>query len=209
MEDRAADEVALRRNRLRAQPDLTLLGDDGILAANAGNGQTESTELPSAWGMKNAVTTSTASYTQRIDHIDRRIIGELIEDGRVSLAELGRRVSLSPPAVAERVKRLEQSGIITGYRADVDLQKLGYELTAIVRIKPSPGQLPRIPELAAQIPEIGECHRITGEDCFYLEVHLHSIDELGGLLDRFLVHGQTTTSIVNGTPIPGRLPPLG
>jgi Lrp/AsnC family leucine-responsive transcriptional regulator len=83
-------------------------------------------------------------------------------------------------------------------------------LTAIVRIKPSPGQLSRIPELAEQIPEVGECHRITGEDCFYLKIHLHSIDELSSLLDRFLVlvHGQTTTSIVNGTPIPGGTPPL-
>ena len=145
---------------------------------------------------------------QRLDPTDRRIIGELVEDGRISLAELGRRVSLSPPAVAERVKRLEQNGVITGYRAAIDLRKLGYQLTAIVRIKPSPGQLPKIPELAEQIPEIGECHRITGEDCFYLEVHLHAIDELSGLLDRFLVYGQTTTSIVNDTPISRRMPPL-
>jgi Lrp/AsnC family leucine-responsive transcriptional regulator len=143
-----------------------------------------------------------------LDPIDRKIIGELIEDGRVSLAELGRRVNLSPPAVAERVKRLEENGVITGYRAEIDVRKLGYQLTAIVRIKPSPGQLPRIPELAEQIPEVAECHRITGEDCFYLKIHLHSIDELSGLLDRFLVHGQTTTSIVNGTPIPGRTPPI-
>jgi Lrp/AsnC family transcriptional regulator, leucine-responsive regulatory protein len=139
---------------------------------------------------------------------DRKIIGELLSDGRVSLAELGRRVNLSPPAVAERVKRLEQSGIITGYRADIDLRKLGYPLTAIARVKPSPGRLARIPELAEQIPEVGECHRITGEDCFYLKIHLRSIDELSELLDRFLVHGQTTTSIVNDTPIPGRPPPL-
>lgn len=159
--------------------------------------------------MNDAIVPSSSANVQRLDETDRRIIGELVEDGRVSLAELGRRVSLSPPAVAERVKRLEQDGVITGYRAEVDLGKLGYQLTAIVRIRPSPGQLPKIPELAEQIPEIGECHRITGEDCFYLEVHLHSIDELSGLLDRFLVYGQTTTSIVNGTPIPGRMPPIG
>jgi Lrp/AsnC family transcriptional regulator, leucine-responsive regulatory protein len=143
-----------------------------------------------------------------IDGTDRKIIGELVEDGRMSLAELGRRVNLSPPAVAERVKRLEQSGIVTGYRAEVDLRKLGYRLTAIVRVKPSPGQLSRIPELAEQIPEVAECLRITGEDCFYLKIHLRSIDELSGLLDRFLVHGQTTTSIVNGTPIAERTPPI-
>ena len=145
----------------------------------------------------------------RIDATDRKIIAELTSDGRVSLAELGRRVSLSSPAVAERVQRLERAGIITGYRAELDLRRLGYQLTAIVRIKPAPGQLPRIPELAAEIPEVGECHRITGEDCFFLKVHLRSIDDLGGLLDRFLVYGETTTSLVNATPIARRDPPLG
>jgi len=159
--------------------------------------------------MSNGLPASEASKAVRIDETDRRIIGELVEDGRLSLAELGRRVSLSPPAVAERVKRLEQTGVITGYHAEVDLSKLGYLLTAIVRVRPSPGQLPKIPELADQIPQVGECHRITGEDCFYLTLHLHTIDELSGLLDRFLVHGQTVTSIVNGTPIPRRTPPLG
>ena len=158
--------------------------------------------------MKNELPGGLTANMPRIDPTDRKIIGELLEDGRISLAELGRRVNLSPPAVAERVRRLEQNGVVTGYRAEIDVRKLGYQLTAIVRIKPSPGQLPRIPELADQIPEVGECHRITGEDCFYLKIHLRSIDELSGLLDRFLVHGQTTTSIVNDTPITGRTPPI-
>jgi Lrp/AsnC family leucine-responsive transcriptional regulator len=70
------------------------------------------------------------------------------------------------------------------------------------------GQLPRIPELAAEIRQVSECHRITGEDCFYLRVYLRSIDELSSLLDRFLAHGETTTSIINASPIPGRAPPL-
>jgi Lrp/AsnC family transcriptional regulator, leucine-responsive regulatory protein len=144
----------------------------------------------------------------KLDDTDRRIVGELLVDGRVSLAELGRRVSLSSPAVAERVRRLEQAGVITGYRAEIDPRMLGYQLTAIVRVKPAPGQLPRIPELAAEIPQVGECHRITGEDCFYLKVHLRTIDELSGLLDRFLAYGETTTSIVNASPIPRRDPPL-
>jgi Lrp/AsnC family transcriptional regulator, leucine-responsive regulatory protein len=150
----------------------------------------------------------TQSKRQLLDQTDRRIVTELVTDGRLSFAELGRRVSLSPPAVAERVDRLERAGVITGYRATVDPRALGYELEAIVRIKPAARQLPRIPELAAEIPEISECHRITGDDCFFLKVHLRSIDDLAGLLDRFLVYGETTTSIVNGTPIPHRAPPI-
>jgi Lrp/AsnC family transcriptional regulator, leucine-responsive regulatory protein len=144
----------------------------------------------------------------RMDAVDRKIVGELLEDGRISLAELGRRVNLSSPAVAERVKRLEQTGVVLGYRAEIDPRAFGYQLTAIVRVRPAPGQLPKIPELAATIPEVIECLRITGEDCFYLKVLLRSIDELSGLLDRFLVYGQTTTSIVNDSPIPRRDPPL-
>ena len=158
--------------------------------------------------MKNGLSRADGANLPRIDATDRKIIGELTTDGRVSFAELGRRVSLSSPAVAERVQRLERAGVITGYRAEIDPRTLGYQLTAIVRIKPAPGQLPRIPELAAQIPEIGECHRITGEDCFYLKIHLRSIDELSAVLDRFLIYGETTTSLINASPIPRRDPPL-
>jgi Lrp/AsnC family transcriptional regulator, leucine-responsive regulatory protein len=158
--------------------------------------------------MKNETSTQNGVNLPRLDGVDRKIIGELLAEGRIPLAELGRRVSLSSPAVAARVQRLERAGVITGYRAEIDPRTLGYHLTAIVRIKPGPGQLPRIPELAAEIPEISECHRITGEDCFYLKVYLRSIDELSGLLDRFLVYGQTTTSIVNASPIPRRDPPV-
>jgi Lrp/AsnC family transcriptional regulator, leucine-responsive regulatory protein len=158
--------------------------------------------------MKNGVRSHNGVVIPSLDATDRRIIGELTQDARVPFAELGRRVSLSPPAVAERVKRLERSGVITGYRAELDPRKLGYQLTAIVRVKPAPGQLPRIPELAGEIPQVSECHRITGEDCFYLKVYLRSIDELSTLLDRFLAYGETTTSIVNASPIPARQPPL-
>jgi Lrp/AsnC family leucine-responsive transcriptional regulator len=132
----------------------------------------------------------------------------LQQNARISFAELGRRVSLSSPAVAERVQRLERAGVITGYRAELDPRALGYPLTAIVRVKPAPGRLAKIPELALELPEVGECHRITGEDCFYLKVHLRSIEELSTLLDRFLEFGETTTSLVNASPIPRRDPPL-
>jgi Lrp/AsnC family leucine-responsive transcriptional regulator len=144
-----------------------------------------------------------------VDELDHKIIGELSADGRITVAELGRRVNLSPPAVGERVRRLEQSGVITGYRAELDLRLLGYPLIAIVRVKPAPGRLATVAGLAQEIPEVVECHRITGEDCFFLKVALRSIDELGSLLDRFLDYGETTTSIVNASPVPPRDPPLG
>ena len=143
-----------------------------------------------------------------MDDLDRKILGVLVRDGRVTVAELGRRVNLSPPAVGERVRRLEQSGVITGYRAHLDLRLLGYPLIAIVRVKPAPGRLATVAGLAQEIPEVVECHRITGEDCFFLKVALRSIDELGTLLDRFLDYGETTTSIVNASPVPPRDPPL-
>jgi len=134
-----------------------------------------------------------------LDATDRKIIGELMANGRVSFAELGRRVSLSSPAVTERIQRLERAGLITGYRAEIDPRLLGFSMTAIVRVKPAAGQLQRIPALALEIPEVGECHRITGEDCFYLKIHLRSLDELSDILDRFLTYGETTTSLINAS----------
>jgi Lrp/AsnC family transcriptional regulator, leucine-responsive regulatory protein len=142
-----------------------------------------------------------------LDPIDQKIISELSTNGRISFAELGRRTNLSSPAVTERVRRLEQAGVITGYRADVDPRALGYQLTAIVRVKPAVRQLAKIAELAAEIPQIEECLRITGEDCFYIKLHLGSIEELPSVLDEFLLYGETTTSIVNATPVPRRDPP--
>lgn len=140
--------------------------------------------------------------------IDSKIIGELAADGRIPLAELGRRVHLSPPAVAERVQRLDDGGVITGYRAVIDPRALGYTLMAIIRIRPAPGRVTRILELVLEIPEVVECHRMTGEDCFYVKVWLREIDDLSALLDRFQPYGETTTSIVNASPVPHRYPPM-
>jgi len=157
--------------------------------------------------MNNGKTSVGDSDFPLLDAIDHRIISELSTDGRVSFAELGRRTNLSSPAVTERVKRLEQAGVITGYRAEVDPRALGYQLTAIVRVKPAVRQLTKIAELAAEIPEVEECLRITGEDCFHIKLHLGSIEELPSILDRFLLYGETTTSIVNATPVARRDPP--
>ena len=157
--------------------------------------------------MKNGNEPTKAADFPALDAVDHKIISELSTDGRVSFAELGRRTNLSSPAVTERVKRLEQAGVITGYRAEVDPRALGYQLTAIVRVKPAVRQLTKIAELAAEIPEVEECLRITGEDCFYIKLHLGSIEELPRVLDQFLLYGETTTSIVNATPVARRDPP--
>ena len=143
-----------------------------------------------------------------LDPVNLRVLDELVSDGRIAMAELGRRVGLSAPAVAERVQRLERAGVIAGYRAELDPRALGFSVSAIVRIRPAPGQLRRIPEVARETPEVAECHRITGDDCYLLRLHLRSIDDLEDVLDRFTPFGLTTTSIVHSTPVPRRGPPL-
>lgn len=143
-----------------------------------------------------------------MDATSRRILEELQADGRLTIAELGRRVNLSAPAVAERVQRLERDGVITGYHAAVDPAKVGYPLAAIVRVAPAVRQLEKIREVARETPGVVECHRITGEDCFFLKLHLRSMDELEPLLDRFTPFGRTTTSLIHSSPVAGRPLPL-
>jgi Lrp/AsnC family transcriptional regulator, leucine-responsive regulatory protein len=149
-----------------------------------------------------------ANENQLLDPINRRLLEELQADARVKMAELGRRINLSAPAVAERVQRLERAGVITGYRAEVDPKAIGYPIAAVVRVRPTTRQLQKIPELAREIPEVVDCHRITGEDCFFVKLHLRSMDDLEEILDRFIVLGQTTTSIIHSSPVTGRALPL-
>jgi Lrp/AsnC family leucine-responsive transcriptional regulator len=138
------------------------------------------------------------------DTVDRSLLAELQTDGRLSLAELGRRIGLSPPAVAERLRRLEDSGAIAGYRADVDPRALGYTLGAIVRVRPAPRQIRKVADVARDTPEVVECHRVTGEDCFFVKVHVRDVEHLEEVIDRFTPFGQTTTSIVQSSPVPPR-----
>ncbi|MFE0753926.1 Lrp/AsnC family transcriptional regulator [Inquilinus sp. NPDC058860] len=142
------------------------------------------------------------------DERNLALIRLLQAEPRLGTAELARRIGMSAPAVRERLLRLEEAGVIRGWRLELEPRALGYPLTVFVRIRPMPGQLPRIAELARAMPQVAECHRITGEDCFILKVHVEAIETLDRLLDRFLAHGQTTTSIVQSTPVPPRDPPL-
>lgn len=143
-----------------------------------------------------------------LDPVNVRLLNELQQNPRISMSELARRLDMSSPAVTDRVQRLEANGIIAGYRLELDPRALGWPVAAFVRIRPGPGQLTRIADLARSTPEVVECHRITGEDCFLLKVYVAEIDKLEEVLDRFLMHGQTTSSIVQSSPVPARALPL-
>lgn len=138
-----------------------------------------------------------------LDAKDWQILESLQHDARIGYAELGRKVRLSAPAVAERVKRLEEAGVITGYRAAVDPHALGYAIDAMVRIRCDGGVCARIGALVADIPEVLDCRRLAGEDSALLRVVAMSVPHLEVVLDRLLkLHGSisTTTLVVLQAP---------
>jgi Lrp/AsnC family leucine-responsive transcriptional regulator len=139
-----------------------------------------------------------------LDEVNLRLLEELQADARLSFAELGRRVGLSSPAVAERVARLEQEGVIVGYHAHLDPRAVGFALSAVIRSKPGPRQLHVVGELAKKTPEVVDCRRITGEDCYVMTAHVRSVEHLEQVVDIFAAHGQTITSIVQSAPVPMR-----
>jgi Lrp/AsnC family leucine-responsive transcriptional regulator len=134
-----------------------------------------------------------ASASSRLDAIDVAILRALGADARVTMADLARAVGLSAPSVADRVRRLEEAGVVEGYEARVSPAGLGLPLAAYLRIRPMPGQLRKVAELLADSPAIVECDRITGEDCFIAKAHLRSVAELERLIDRLLTYAMTNT----------------
>lgn len=143
-----------------------------------------------------------------IDETDRKIIVTLAADARLSIKELAQRVELSSPSVSERLKRLEDRGVIQGFTLDLDTRMLDYPLQAIVRIKPLPGKLHIVQKLIEEIPQITECDKVTGDDCFVARLLLRSIEQLDGILDRIADKAETSTAIVKAQPVKRRLPPL-
>jgi Lrp/AsnC family leucine-responsive transcriptional regulator len=139
-----------------------------------------------------------------LDAINRELLAALQADARLTNAELGRRVGLSAPAVADRVARLVESGAITGFHAAVDPRALGYALTAVLRIRPAPREVAKVAQLARDTPEVTECIRITGEDCFFMTLHVRDVEHLEQVIDAFAFFGQTTTSICQSAPVPRR-----
>jgi len=142
------------------------------------------------------------------DPLNVRLVQVLAADPRVSISELARRIRMSPPATRERLQRLEEAGIIKGCRLELDAGALGFPITAFVRVRPMPGMLAKVAALAQKLPQVTECYRITGEDCFILKIHLDELANLDRILDQFLAHGQTTTSLVQSVTVPPRALPL-
>jgi Lrp/AsnC family leucine-responsive transcriptional regulator len=118
-------------------------------------------------------------------------------------------VGLSAPSVADRIRRLEEAGVIRGYTVDVDPRALGYDLGAVIRIRPHARQIPKVAQIATDTPEITECERVTGDDCFVMRLHVRDVEHLEEVIDRFTPFGQTTTSIVQSTPFQARGLSLG
>ena len=142
------------------------------------------------------------------DPINRHILRVLSQEARVSIAELARRTNLSAPSVSERIRRLEDLGLIAGYGAQFSPQALGYDVSVFIRIRPIAGQVGKVAKLVADMDEIVECHRVTGEDCFIAKAYLRSVTDLEPLVDRLLPVAQTHTSIIQSTPVPPRPPAI-
>ena len=135
------------------------------------------------------------------DEIDRKILNELQVDARMSYAELGRRVGLTTPAVIERVRKLEDAGVITGYRVEIDTAKIGLPITAFVRMSIAGVDYGRIIEVAQNSNEVLECHRGTGDDSFIMKVAVASVEHLQEIIDKLTPYGITTTAIVLSSPV--------
>ncbi|HEV7435357.1 MAG TPA: Lrp/AsnC family transcriptional regulator [Pseudorhizobium sp.] len=143
-----------------------------------------------------------------LDSIDQKIVALLSKDARMSLKELASQIDLSAPSTSERIRRLEERGVIRGFTVELDPKSIGYTLQAIVRIRPLPGKLHIVQKLIDDIPEITECDKVTGEDCFFARLHLRSIEDLDGILDRISDKAETNTAIVKAQPVSRRLLPL-
>lgn len=143
-----------------------------------------------------------------IDATDTAILRALSADARVTMADLARAVGLSAPSVTERVRRLEEAGVVRGYAARIDPAALGLPLAAYIRVRPMPGQLRKVVELLDGLEAVVECDRVTGEDCFVAKAHLHSVEELEAVIDKLIPYAMTNTSIVQSSPVKRRLPPL-
>jgi len=148
----------------------------------------------------------TLEIEKLLDDTGWQLLHALQQNARLSYSELGQRVGLSSPAVAERIHRMEDAGIISGYHVEINRSKLGYPITAIIRMSTSPGdQCSRFATFVQEIPEVLECYRVTGSDSLIMKVMASSVEHLESLIDRLSAHGQLTTSMVLSAPVTRRV----
>jgi Lrp/AsnC family leucine-responsive transcriptional regulator len=143
-----------------------------------------------------------------LDETDQRMLEALARNARISLKELAEAAGLSSPSAAERLRRLEERGVISAFTVDIAPEAIGYPLQAIVRIRPLPGQLHVVERIIQETPEFIECDKVTGDDCFIGRLVVRSMGELDGILDRITERAETNTSMIKATPVKRRLPPL-
>ena len=141
-----------------------------------------------------------------LDATDHQLLAALTDNARISLADLGRLLGMSPQSAADRLRRLEDVGVITGFTVKLDPAALGLPVGAYIRVRPAMGELPRVAALLADIPEIVECDRVTGEDCFIAKVFVAAIEDLERVIDRLIPYAQTNTSIIQSSPVVRRAP---
>ncbi|TPW31407.1 Lrp/AsnC family transcriptional regulator [Martelella alba] len=151
---------------------------------------------------------SSPNRTTALDETDSKLLAALAGNARLSLKELAALAGLSSPSAAERIRRLEERGIISGYAAEIDLAAVGYPMEAFVRVKPLPGMLHIIQSLIEAMPLVIECDKVTGDDCFFIRLVFRSMQELDDMLDPLIEKAATSTSIIKSSPVKRRLPPL-
>jgi len=143
-----------------------------------------------------------------LDGTGRKILATLQREGRIPFSELGRRVGLSAPAVAERVRRMEDVGLIAGWRAMVDRQRLGWAMTAFMRVSCPGEKYQAVRRLALDLPEVIDCHHVTGEDCFFVKIAVGSVEHLERVIDRFRDLGRTVSSVALSTIVEDKPPAI-
>ncbi|WP_454853603.1 Lrp/AsnC family transcriptional regulator [Rhizobium binxianense] len=149
-----------------------------------------------------------ANDAPSLDAVDQAILQALAGNARISLKELAQEAGLSSPSAAERLRRLEERGVVRAFTIDLDPAAIGYPLQAIVRVRPLPGQLHIVERIIQEIPEFIECDKVTGDDCFIARLVVRSMGELDGILDRVAERAETNTSMIKSSPVKRRLPPL-
>ena len=165
-------------------------------------------ETPIPSKRKKTVPRASQTASAALDTTNLEILRHLTAQPDLAIRELARRVDMSAPAVSERVLRMKEAGVIRREWLEVDPEALGLAVSAYVRVRPMPGGLAKVIKLAQGTPEVVECHRVTGEDCLMMKVLAPNVQQLEGLLDRFLMHGNTTSSLIVSSPVPPRNPPL-